>query len=464
MLRWISILGGLLLMMGRHDRSEALFYYFRLEDQVPENHLLRLIEKHVSFEFVRERLQDSYSENGRPSIDPELLLRILLIGYLYGIASERKLVEELRMHLAWRWFTGLGFDQEIPHHSTFSKNRHGRFQESKLFEELFERIVRQCVEVGLVQGQHLSVDGSFVEANAAKESRIPREQLGEAAQVHHTVRQYLQELAEQNPVEEPVHEQDQVSTTDPDSTYATQGGRPARLGYCDNYLVDNNSCVIVGVQATAARMSQETVAAQDMLTRFAEWQGRAPDSVAADTTYGNGEFLKWLADRSITPYMRTRDSVHRKNSPFYGPEQFTYQPESNRYICPAGQVLNYGGRNERNRTYAYIGTRKRCGACALKAQCTGGTFRYLAIHMDEPARQRAREFAKTPEFAHAQRQRKKVEALFAELKHQIGLSRLRLRRLKFVREQFFLAAVAQNIKRLVRFLSQPTTPTMEAAT
>ena len=100
-------------MMGRHDRSEALFYYFRLEDQVPENHLLRLIEKHVSFEFVRERLQDSYSENGRPSIDPELLLRILLIGYLYGIASERKLVEELRMHLAWRWFTGLGFDQEI---------------------------------------------------------------------------------------------------------------------------------------------------------------------------------------------------------------------------------------------------------------------------------------------------------------------------------------------------------------
>ena len=256
-------------MMGQHDRSEALFYYFRLEDQIPENHLLRLIDKHISFEFVRQQLKDSYSETGRPSIDPELLLRILLIGYLYGITSERKLVEELRMHLAWRWFTGLGFDQEIPHHSTFSKNRHGRFQESKLFEQLFEQIVRQCVEVGLVQGKHLSVDGSFVEANAAKESRIPREQLAEAAQVNHTVRQYLAELEEQNPVEEPVHQQDQVSTTDPDSTYATKGGTPARLGYYDNYLVDNDSCVIVGVQATAARMSQETVAAQDMLTRFA---------------------------------------------------------------------------------------------------------------------------------------------------------------------------------------------------
>ena len=461
---WITILGGALIMMGQHDRSEALFYYFRLEDQVPETHLLRLIDKHISFAFVREKLRESYSDMGRPSIDPELLLRILLIGYLYGITSERKLVEELRMHLAWRWFTGLGFDQEIPHHSTFSKNRHGRFQESKLFEQLFERIVRQCVEVGLVKGEDLSVDGSFVEANAAKESRIPREQLAEAAQVHHTMRQYLVELERQNPVEEPVHQQDHVSTTDPDSTYATKGGTPARLGYYDNYLVDNHSCVIVGVQATAARMSQETVAAQDMIARFAQRRGREPESVAADTTYGNGEFLQWLLDRSITPYMRTRDSIHRKNNPFYGPERFTYLPESNRYLCPAGEQLHYVGLNVRNRAHAYIGSGKRCGACSQKAQCTSGRYKYLAIHMDEPARQRARELANTAEFAQAQRQRKKVEALFAELKNQIGLRRLRLRRMKFVREQFFLAAVAQNIKRLVRFLSQGPRSILPATT
>ncbi len=457
---WIAILGGPLIMMGQHDRSEALFHYFRLEDQVPETHLLRLIEKHISFAFVRQQLKDRYSEMGRPSIDPELLLRILLIGYLYGITSERKLVEELRMHLAWRWFTGLGFDQEIPHHSTFSKNRHGRFQESKLFEQLFEQIVRQCVEVGLVEGKHLSVDGSFVEANAAKESRIPREQLAGAAQVKPIVREYLQELEQQNPVEEPVHTQDQVSTTDPDSTYATKGGTPARLGYYDNYLVDNASCVIVGVQATAARMSQETVAAQAMLTRFAQSQGRKPESVGADTTYGNGEFLHWLAEREITPYMRTRESAKRKNSPFYGPESFTYQPESNSYRCPAGEQLNYVGLNVRNRAQAYIGSAKRCGACSQKPQCTSGRYKYLAIHRDELARQRARELANTPEFAYAQRQRKKVEALFAELKNQIGLRRVRLRRLKFVQEQFFLAAAAQNIKRLVRFLSPPTNPVL----
>ena len=462
MLCWIAILGGLLIMMGHHSRSEALFYYFRVEDQVPENHLLRLIDKHIRFEFVHEQLKDSYSETGRPSIDPELLLRILLIGYLYGITSERKLVEELRMHLAWRWFTGLGFDQEIPHHSTFSKNRHGRFQESKLFQQLFEQIVQQCMEVGLVRGDNLSVDGSFVEANASKESRIPREQLAEAAQVKQTLRQYLSELEEQNPVEEPVHEQEQVSTTDPDSTYATKGGTPARLGYYDNYLVDNASCVIVGVQGTAARMSQETVAAQDMIARFAQWQGREPAAVAADATYGNGEFLQWLMERGITPYMRTRDSALRKNSPLYGPDRFTYLPESDTYLCPAGQQLNFVGLNVRNRTHAYIGSRKRCGACSQKAQCTTGQYKYLAIHIHEPARQRARELVNSPEFANAQRQRKKVEALFAELKNQIGLRRLRLRRMKFVREQFFLAAAAQNIKRLVRFLSQAPSPTLAA--
>jgi len=277
-------------MMGQHTRSESLFYYFRLEDQVPENHLLRLVDKHIDFGFVRERLNDSYSETGRPSIDPELLMRLLLIGYLYGVSSERKLVEELRMHLAWRWFTGLGFDQEVPNHSTFSKNRHGRFQESKVFEQLFEEVVAQCLSVGLVRGEQLSVDGTFVEANASKESRIPREQLAEAAQVNRTVREYLAELEIENPVEEPTHNQDKVSTTDPDSTYATKGGTPARMGYYNNYLIDNDSCIVVGVQATGARLSEESRAAEDMIARFSEWQGRKPLSIAADASYGMESF------------------------------------------------------------------------------------------------------------------------------------------------------------------------------
>src|SRR6267378_1884460 len=187
-------------MMGQQPRTESLFYYFRLEEQIPADHLLRLIDGYVDFSFVREQLKGFYSATGRPSIDPEVLLRLLVVGYLYGITSERRLMEEVRMHLAYRWFTRLGFEQEIPDHSTFSKNRHGRFRQCGVFREVFEEIVRRCLEAGLVEGQHLTVDGTMVGANASRQSRVPREQLKEAAQVSRTVREYLAELEQVNPV------------------------------------------------------------------------------------------------------------------------------------------------------------------------------------------------------------------------------------------------------------------------
>ena len=184
-------------MMGHHTRSESLFYYFRLEDQVPENHLLRLIDTHIDFSFVREQLKDSYSDTGRPSIDPELLLRIVLIGYLYGIGSERKLVQELRMHLAWRWFTGLGFDQEIPHHSTFRRIAMGG-SGIKIVRADVERIVVFRSRLGA--RDKLSVDGTFVEANASKRA-ASQEATGGSRSSNRTVREWLTELEAQNPVE-----------------------------------------------------------------------------------------------------------------------------------------------------------------------------------------------------------------------------------------------------------------------
>jgi hypothetical protein len=321
---------------------------------------------------------------------------------------------------------------------------------------LFEEIVARCVEAGLVKGEHMSVDGSFIQANADHHSRVAPEQLAEIAKVNHTVREYLVELERENPVEPPMAQQEKVSTTDPDSTYATKGG-PARLGYYDNYLVDNASCIIVGVQATAARLSQESVAARDMIERYRECYGHLPQTLAADTTYGNGEMLQWLDERGITPYIRVKKGP---NSPpdLYGIEKFTYVPDQNCYLCPAGKPLNYVGINQRNRAHRYYSTVKRCRGCEQKPQCTRGKFRTIAIHTCEAAREKADEIAKTPEFAVALRQRRRVEALFSELKNLIGLRRLRLRRIKFVREQFYLAAVAQNLKRLVRFLNMKAQP------
>jgi transposase len=236
-------------MMGQQPRTESPFYYFCLQDQIPEVHLLRLIDRYVDFSFVRERLKDSYSPTGRPSIDPEVLLRLLLVGYLYGIGSERRLLEEVKMHLAYRWFTRLGFEQEVPDHSTFSKNRHGRFRQSGVFQEVFEEIVRRCLQAGLVEGRNLAVDGTLVQANASEQSRVPREQLVEAAQVSRMVREYLTELERQNPVGDPEERpmaQEKVSITDPDAAWAIKGG-PAMSAYYDNYLIDTHSRVILAV-------------------------------------------------------------------------------------------------------------------------------------------------------------------------------------------------------------------------
>ena len=434
-------------MMGQQERTESLFYYFRLEDQIPEGHLLRLIDRHVDLSFVRERLKNFYSSTGRPSIDPEVLVRLLLVGYLYGITSERRLLEEVRMHLAYRWFTRLDFEQEIPDHSTFSKNRHGRFRQSGVFREVFEEIVRRCMAVGLVEGQNLAVDGTMVGANASRQSRIPREKLQDAAQVSQTVEEYLSELEQTNPV----CDAKTVSTTDPDAVWAKKTG-PATLAYFDNYLIDTASRVILGVEATPALFHQETVAARTMVERVAKL-GIKPASLGADKAYGSGEFLAWLLARNVQPHIPVIDRRHQTDGRFTR-DQFRYDSVQNVYHCPEGKQLRYRGLSRSSQGRVYQTTEADCQGCPQKKRCTPAPSRRLFIHWHEPARQVVRALVGTPAYEHSKRARYKIEALFAELKQHMRLRKVRLRRLWNVSEQFLLAATAQNLKRLVRFLAQ----------
>ena len=439
-------------MMGQHERTESLFYYFRLEDQIPEDHLLRLIDQYVDLSFVRERLKPFYSSTGRPSIDPEVLLRLLLIGYLYGITSERRLLEEVKMHLAYRWFTRLDFGAEIPDHSTFSKNRHGRFRQSGLFREVFEEIVCRCLKEGLVEGKNLAVDGTMIKADASQASRVPRAQLKAAAQVAKTAAEYLTELEQDNPVSG----SEMVSTTDPDAILATKGGRTAAMAYYDNYLIDTTSRVIVGVEATPARFSQEAVAARRMVERV-EKLGIRAEELAADKAYGSGEFLAWLLARGVQPHIPVIDRRHQTDGHFTH-DQFRYEPAENAYYCPEGKVLSFKGRRRDSHGYLYRSTEAQCANCPQKKRCTSGPYRRLFVHEQESVRQTVRALRGTPAYERSQRARYKIEALFAELKQRVGLGRVRLRRLWNVGEQFLLAATAQNLKRLVRFLRpRPTT-------
>ena len=413
-------------MMGQQLRTESLFYYFRFEDQ-------------------SQRLRNFYSSTGRPSIDPEVLL--LLVGYLYGITSERRLLEEVRMHLAYRWFARFDFGQEIPDHSTFSKNRHGRFRQSSVFREVFEEIVRCCLAAGLVEGENLAVDGTLVEANASRQSKVPRQRLGEAAQVSRTVPEYLAELEVANPVPET----GMVSKTDPDATWAKKGG-PAKMAYYDNYLMDTASRVILEVEASPALFHQETVAARKMIERV-EKLGLRPKSLGADKAYGSGEFLAWLLARGVKPHIPVIDRRHQTFGHFTR-DQFRYAPEENAYYYPEGKPLRYSRPNRRGQNYIYSSTVLQCRGCPQKDCCTTGPFRNLVIHWHEKAREVVRGLAGTPAYVRSQRARGKIEAMFSELKNRIGLRRVRLRRLWNVSEQFLLAATAQNLKRLVRYLTQ----------
>jgi transposase len=374
-------------MMGQQRRTGSLFYYLSLDNCVPEDHLLRRIHRHVDFGFVRDRLGSFYSTTGRPSIDPEVLVRLLLVGYLYGITSERRLIEDVRMHLGYRWFIGIGLDQDVPDHSTLSKNRHGRFRQSGLFREVFEEVVRRCLAAGFVQGREVVVDGTFVAADASSRSRVPANVFAERAAVSRTVQDYLIALEQQNPIESTDDSPSSrekapttVSTTDPDAAWARKYGT-ASFAYLDHYLIDMPSQIILGVEATPARFRQETLAARRMVEHV-EHLGVRPESLSADKAYGSGEFLAWALARGIQPYVAVIDRRHQRPGRF-SRDDFRYDAAENAYYCPEGQRLRHRGKNRVSQGYIYSSTPAQCDGCPQKPRCTPGLYRKLFVHQDE---------------------------------------------------------------------------------
>jgi IS5 family transposase len=265
-------------------------------------------------------------------------------------------------------------------------------------------------------------------------------------------------LEQQNPVASPDDSPSSgekapttVSTTDPDAAWARKYGT-ASFAYLDHYLIDTPSQIILGVEATPARFRQETLAARRMIEHV-QHLGVRPESLSADKAYGSGEFLAWALARGIQPYVAVIDRRYQRPGRF-SRDDFRYDAAENAYYCPEGQRLRYRGKNRSSQGYTYSSTPAQCHGCPQKSQCTPGLYRKLFVHQDEPARETVRALAHTPGFDRARRTRYRIEALFAELKQQMRLRRVRLRRLWNVAEQFQLAATAQNLKRLVRVLAQ----------
>src|SRR5277367_4092559 len=279
-------------MMGeRTVLQEPLFFGFSLERHVPVDHLLRAIDRFVDLDGVRQHLAPFYSPIGRPSIDPELLIRMLLVGYCFGIRSERRLCEEVHLNLAYRWFCRLGLDADVPDHSTFSKNRHGRFRESDLLRKLFETVVARCMKEGIVGGEAFAVDASIIVADAHRRRGVAKvEDLDPTS--NRAVAEYLSVLDDAafggaTPVEPKV-----ISPTDPAARYTASANSVAGYAYSDNYLIDLKHAVIMDVEATTAIRQAEVGAAKTMLDRTAEQFDVAPTRLVADGGYGSAEMIE----------------------------------------------------------------------------------------------------------------------------------------------------------------------------
>jgi transposase len=457
---------GVTAMMGpRQVAQGALFYEFSIENHVPRDHLLRSIDRFVDLADVRRHLAPFSRSIGRPSIAPELMIRMLLVGYTMGIRSERRLCEEVHLDLAYRWFCRLDLGDAVPDHSTPSKNRHGRFRDSDLFRHLFEEVLARCMAEGLVGGTSFGVDAALIKADASRCTTVEAGEWSAAETATRATREYLATLDDAafgaaTPVQPRT-----LSPSDPAARLTGANGDRPFFAYSANYLVDLRTAVIVDVETTAPIRQAEVGAARQMILRTRDLFGLHPDLLAADSAHGSAEMPGWLVeDEGIAPHIPVVDRSGRKDGAWPASD-FVHDHVADEYRCPGGRALKpcrrdipegrpEFGKDGFKRSFA---RKQACVACALKPQCTPNqATRKISRSRHERARQIARDIARTDAYVTSSYARKTVEMLFAHLKRILRLDRLRLRGPNGARDEFHLAATVQNLRKLAKLV--PTAP------
>lgn len=469
-------------MMGRLSGGQGqLFYEHCLEQLVPPDHLVRRLDAVLDLSWVSRELAPYYSHTGRPSIDPELMLRMLIVGYVFAIRSERQLCSEVQVNLAYRWFCGLTIEDRIPDHSVFSRARHERFREADVLRRMFESVVAGCIGAGLVGGESFSLDASLIRADVNQVKRVPGDRadaLADRGRASRAVREYFDILDGDildgdgaDAIEEgggrevggrEKNAPKALSLTDPLAAWVARQRVRAFFAYDANYLIDNRLGVIVDAEGTRANRIEENRVALAMVARVEERFDLKPKRLAADTAYGSGKTLKSLTDRGIEPHIPVSDKSTRDDGSFSRAD-FTYDAEHDSYTCPGGKTLKTTGRVHEGRTLYYRARKSDCEACSLKPRCCPkAPSRRIPRDIDEDVRDHVRALAHTEAFEISRRERKKVEMAFAHLKRILKLDRLRLRGLSGARDEILLAATAQNLRKLVRY-ARPAPPNIAIA-
>src|SRR5256886_6757435 len=448
-------------MMGRlnHDQ-EQFFYSFCLDEAVPNDHPVRRIAGVLDLSWVHSELAPYYPRIGRPSIDPVLMIRMLIIGYVFAIRSERALCREVQVNFAYRWLCGLSIEDKIPDHSVFSRARNERFRDSDIFRGVFEHVVGACIGAGLVGGEGFAVDASLIVADANKQRSIPGSQWSKELDAEHVSRaakEYLSTLDAAAFGAASGVTPKFVSPSDPAAQWTGAMRGPAFFAYSNNYLIDVKVGIIMDVEASRAIRQAEVGASKTMIERTQERFDIKPERLAGDTAYGSGANLNWLVkDKDIAPHIPVIDKSKREDGTF-SREDFTFDKDHNVYICPANKILTTTGKAVNDgETLLYRAKARDCRGCLLKAQCCPkACVRKIPRSIYEEARDVARALAKTEAFKQSCRDRKRVEMLFAHLKRILRLGRLRLRGPCGAQFEFTLAAIAQNLRRLAKLVARP---------
>jgi transposase len=448
-------------MMGRQNNEQGdLFYEFRLDEAVPDDHLVRNIDAVLDLSWVHAELAPHYPALGRPSVDPVVMIRMLIIGYVFALRSERLLCRELHVNLAYRWFCKLGIEHNIPDHSAFSRARNERFRDSGIFRQVFERVVEACIAADLVGGEGFAVDASLIQADANKQRSTPGSEWQKTCDpetASRAVKEYLATLDDAAFGAASDVTPKFVSPSDPAAQWTGAMRGPAFFAYADNYLIDVKFGVIMDVEASRAIRQAEVGAGKTMIERTEERFDIKPKWLAADTAYGSGSNLNWLVkDKDIAPHIPVIDKSRREEGTF-SREDFRFDKERDVYVCPAGKLLTTTGTLiDDGETLRYLASTSDCRGCPLKVRCCPkASFRRIPRSIYEEARDVARALAKAEAFEQSRRDRKRIEMLFAHLKRILKLGRLRLRGPRGAQDEFTLAAIAQNLRRLAKLVVRP---------
>lgn len=447
--------------MIKKQSKQPEYEFVMIDELVPKDHLLRKIDKAVDFDFIEEKVAHLYcTNNGRPGVDPTVLFKLLFIGYFFGIRSERQLMREVQTNVAYRWFLGYKLTDKVPDHSTISQNRNRRFNSSSIYKDIFDDIIYQCTDLGMIGGKHLYTDSTHLKANANK-NKYTKEQLSGST------RSYLEELNEdiskdrEKHGKKPLKEKEvvettkvvKVSTTDPDSGFMVRDGKPKGFFYLDHRTVDGKFNIILDSHVTPGNV-HDSIPYLERLDYIRENFDFDIQAVGLDAGYYTAPICKGLVERGIYGVIGYRRPNHKEG--YFRKSKFIYSREIDAYFCPNSQELQYST-TTREGYREYKSDPELCKTCPYLQQCTKSSnhVKVITRHIwqdfkDEVDSHRLKDEGK----AIYKRRKETVERSFADAKQLHGHRYAKRRGLEKVREQCFLAAACQNMKKMALFLSE----------